>query len=187
MTETLNETPVKIATCEDDSFADAEYFEERFPEGGVSKRGYRVDGELHGLVEELYPNGLTRSRYHYNHGVPDGDFEEFAPTGALIKKGSFWNGKLDGLCTEYFPATGQVFRQIEYTDGLEDGEFREFSITGLPVFTAHFKAGRLDGVYEKYCANGQVNWAGVYKGGRLISWTRDRVYLLHQQQQRQRV
>ena len=137
------------------------------------------DGKKNGVFEKYDEKNRLIGRYTYKKDVLHGPFEEYYPNtnGVLAKEGCNENGLLEGLCIEYSPS-GVVIRESEYTKGMLNGRQCEYSeITGLPIRVLYFKMDVLHGPYEKYCANGQVSWAGVYREGNLVVVVRDKVYL----------
>lgn len=83
------------------------------PEIKVGKKGYKldltkgleeheieysyVDGKLHGMNREFYPNGKARLECNYNGGLRDGIERKWDEDGSLMKETEFKNGKMHGV------------------------------------------------------------------------------------------
>ncbi|MBT6957290.1 MAG: hypothetical protein HN996_02605, partial [Opitutae bacterium] len=82
----------------------------------VMQISFYEDGELHGLMEEWYENGLKMAQGNYGNGMLQGVVRRWHISGELEAEYPYKDGELHGILIQW-SRQGRMISKKEYEDG----------------------------------------------------------------------
>lgn len=115
---------------------------DHFKTGAVSLRSAVVYGQLHGLSEGRFTNGVVELSEYFRHGRPDGTRTTWHPNGKKRSEGRLVAGKQEGTYRQWTEQGGLV-AEAEFKDGKPHGISRAWHPSGWLKAEALMKHGEV--------------------------------------------
>lgn len=101
-----------------------------------------VDGRLHGLRTQYYPNGQPSLVETWQYDLITGAVKNYYEDGTLSSEGLYRANRRHGLYTAYYP-TKKIKEQGTYVSNSKHKEWKFYDESGNLIKTQEFNAGRL--------------------------------------------
>ncbi len=117
---------------------------DHFKGGAVSLRSAVVYGQLHGLSEGRFTNGVVEVSEHFSHGLPEGVRTTWHPNGRKRSEGWLIAGK-------------------------QEGTYRQWTEQGTLVAEAEFEAGQPHGISRAWHPSGYLKAEALMNHGAVVT------------------
>lgn len=129
------------------------------------------------IVEEKYPNGITKSKIEVKDGKRNGLTQNYDERGRLVSTAELVDDKYEGWMVNYNPENGAVTARSFYKDDKQNGPVTLNYKTGKLYREMTYKNGRVDSIVKTYWANGNLQAEVYFKMGQpsigLKEWDKD--------------
>lgn len=115
---------------------------DHFKGGAVSLRSAVVYGQLHGLSEGRFTNGVVEVSEHFSHGLPDGTRTTWHPNGKKRSEGRLVAGQQQGTYRQW-TEQGTLAAEAEFKGGKPHGLSRAWHPSGCLKAEALMKHGEV--------------------------------------------
>lgn len=142
-----------------------------YPNGVIAGHDHYKNGQRVGLSHRYFSNGQLRERFSNKAGMRHGEYLRFNLAGNLILKRHYSNGKIEGLEHHYF-SNGQEKSQISFKNGHRDGEYYQWTKNGTLAELSFFKQGEQHNRIQKFAEDGFLTEELHFNQGKMVGQQR---------------
>jgi len=135
--------------------------------GKLSSKGQMLHEELHGTIEQYYPDGNISLTANYANGKQEGEFITYFENGNIRQKGSMKHEMLEGRVLTYYPS-GKIAQEGDFVYGKIDPKLVTYYEDGTKKSVGEYQNGRLNGQLIEYHPSGSLAHKANYLNGKLV-------------------
>ncbi|MES2386587.1 MAG: toxin-antitoxin system YwqK family antitoxin, partial [Bacteroidota bacterium] len=135
------------------------------------KQSYEVlkakPGVMHGVFDLWYPNGVKKTKGHYEKGKPSGIWENYYENGKLKSAGPLDAHGSRGHW-KFYNENGHINREGTLNGDIKEGHWKFYGEGGKLTHEGYYQNGKLHGAWKYYKPDGSLKARADYKMGRGI-------------------
>jgi len=137
--------------------------------GVLLEKGQYESGQLEGVREIYFPDGVVKVREHYKKGQITDLYEYFFPNGKLELQGQYVDGAMSGIWRKY-DNEGKLLEEVMMVQNEEMGPFTEYYPNGkLKTEGTYLHGPNEDGLLKMYDDSGQLQKTMLCDSGRCVT------------------
>lgn len=125
---------------------------EHYPDAVLKSKSWVSNGQLNGVSEGWFTNGVLQIREHFVGGVSEGPVTKWHASGAKLSEGMARRGQLEGMFRRWHP-NGVLAEEVNLVAGEPEGVARSWFPSGSLKAEVTLKSGQV--LTQKFWKDGE--------------------------------